>query len=127
MKTRHLIWVRLGVLAAGLLLIASPALVSPAHAQQTKPNITLLVADDLGYGDTGPYGGGEGRGMPTPSIDRLSNEGMTLFSFYAPPSCTPGRAAMQTGRIPNRSGMTTVAFQDQGGGLPAAEWTLGSS
>jgi arylsulfatase len=64
--------------------------------------------------------------MPTPSLDRLAKEGMTFFSFYAQPSCTPGRAAVQTGRIPNRSGMTTVAFQGQGGGLPAAEWTLGS-
>ena len=64
--------------------------------------------------------------MPTPGIDRLAAEGMTFMSFYAQPSCTPGRAAMQTGRIPNRSGMTTVAFQGQGGGLPAAEWTLGS-
>ncbi len=64
--------------------------------------------------------------MPTPNLERLANEGMTFFSFYAQPSCTPGRAAMQTGRIPNRSGMTTVAFQGQGGGLPAAEWTLGS-
>ena len=128
MKVRHLTWPRLGALAAGLLLAAVPWLVSPAQAQAPaqKPNIMLIVADDLGYGDTGPYGGGEGRGMPTPSIDRLSNEGMTLFSFYAQPSCTPGRAAMQTGRIPNRSGMTTVAFQGQGGGLPAAEWTLGS-
>ncbi|HSH93690.1 MAG TPA: arylsulfatase, partial [Roseimicrobium sp.] len=79
-----------------------------------------------GYGDLGPYGGGQGRGMPTPNIDRLANDGITFFSFYAQPSCTPGRAAMQTGRIPNRSGMTTVAFQGQGGGLPAAEWTLGS-
>jgi len=51
---------------------------------------------------------------------------MTFFDFYGQPSCTPGRAAMQTGRIPNRSGMTTVAFQGQGGGLPKAEWTLGS-
>jgi arylsulfatase A-like enzyme len=97
-----------------------------ARAQGDKPNIILLVSDDTGYGDLGPYGGGEGRGMPTPNIDRLAAEGMTLFSFYAQPSCTPGRAAMQTGRIPNRSGMTTVAFQGQGGGLPAEEWTLAS-
>jgi len=97
-----------------------------AQAQSDTPNIILLVSDDTGYGDLGPYGGGEGRGMPTPNINRLADEGMTLFSFYAQPSCTPGRAAMQTGRIPNRSGMTTVAFQGQGGGLPAAEWTLAS-
>src|SRR6516164_2110601 len=64
--------------------------------------------------------------MPTPSLDRMADEGMTFFSFYAQPSCTPGRAAVQTGRIPNRSGMTTVAFQGQGGGLPKAEWTLAS-
>jgi len=97
-----------------------------ASAQSTRPNILLIVSDDTGYGDLGPYGGGEGRGMPTPNIDKMAAEGMTFFSFYAQPSCTPGRAAMQTGRIPNRSGMTTVAFQGQGGGLPAAEWTLAS-
>ena len=98
----------------------------PAAAQEKKPNIILLVSDDTGYGDLGAYGGGEGRGMPTPNLDRLAKEGMQFWSFYAQPSCTPGRAAMQTGRIPNRSGMTTVAFQGQGGGLPAAEWTLAS-
>jgi arylsulfatase A-like enzyme len=97
-----------------------------ARQEGKKPNIILIVSDDTGYGDLGPYGGGVGRGMPTPNIDRLANEGMQFYSFYAQPSCTPGRAAMLTGRIPNRSGMTTVAFQGQGGGLPAAEWTLGS-
>ena len=97
-----------------------------AAAQPSKPNILFIVSDDTGYGDLGPYGGGAGRGMPTPAIDRMAGDGMTFFSFYAQPSCTPGRAAMQTGRIPNRSGMTTVAFQGQGGGLPAAEWTLAS-
>ena len=93
---------------------------------QSKPNIILIVGDDVGYGDLGAYGGGEGRGAATPNLDRLSSEGMTFFTFYAQPSCTPGRAAMQTGRNPNRSGMTTVSFQGQGGGLPAAEWTLAS-
>jgi arylsulfatase len=116
--------------AAGHWFVASLAFVLPlsatAHAQSSKPNILFIVSDDTGYGDLGPYGGGEGRGMPTPSIDRMANDGMTFYSFYAQPSCTPGRAAMQTGRIPNRSGMTTVAFQGQGGGLPAAEWTLAS-
>ena len=99
---------------------------APSNMAGSKPNILLIVSDDTGVGDLGPYGGGEGRGMPTPNIDRMAAEGMTFFSFYAQPSCTPGRAAMQTGRIPNRSGMTTVAFQGQGGGLPKAEWTLGS-
>jgi len=101
---------------------------APVQAQQgaEKPNILFIVSDDTGYGDLGPYGGGEGRGMPTPNINQMAADGMTFFSFYAQPSCTPGRAAMQTGRIPNRSGMTTVAFQGQGGGLPAAEWTLAS-
>jgi len=100
-----------------------------ASAQQAaapKPNIILILSDDFGYGDSGVYGGGPGRGMPTPSLDRLASEGMTFFSFYGQPSCTPGRAAVQTGRFPNRSGMTTVAFQGQGGGLPKAEWTLAS-
>ena len=100
--------------------------VATAAAQPKKPNIVLIVSDDTGWGDLGPYAGGEGRGMPTPNIDRLALEGMTFYTFYAQPSCTPGRAALQTGRIPNRSGMTTVAFQGQGGGLPAAEWTLAS-
>jgi arylsulfatase A-like enzyme len=91
-----------------------------------KPNIILILSDDFGYGDAGVYGGGPGRGMPTPNLDRIANEGMTFFSFYAQASCTAGRAAAQTGRIPNRSGMTTVAFQGQSAGMPAAEWTLAS-
>ena len=114
------------LLAAAIPIALMAALVSPAQAQDRKPNIILILGDDHGYGDIGVYGGGEGRGMPSPNLDRLANEGMQFWSFYAQPSCTPGRAAVQTGRIPNRSGMTTVAFQGQGGGLPAAEWTLAS-
>ncbi len=118
---RSQIFIRATAVAAAAILLAAGSAIA-----QDKPNIVLIVSDDTGYGDLGPYGGGEGRGMPTPNIDRLADEGMTFFDFYAQPSCTPGRAAMQTGRIPNRSGMTTVAFQGQGGGLPAAEWTLAS-
>ncbi|WP_082931922.1 arylsulfatase [Mycolicibacterium setense] len=95
-------------------------------SEKAKPNIVLIVSDDFGYGDAGVYGGGDNRGMPTPHLDQMAEEGMQFMSFYAQPSCTPGRAAILTGRIPNRSGMTTVAFQGQGGGLPAAEWTLAS-
>ena len=128
-----LIWAFAGLVFAAMLGVPTrsnaqtTALLSsvpPAAGQ--KPNIVLIVSDDFGYGDAGVYGGGPGRGMPTPNLDRLADEGMMFFSFYAQPSCTPGRAAMMTGRIPNRTGMTTVAFQGQGGGLPAAEWTLAS-
>lgn len=121
---------RSGATLLGATALMSVAFSCPSYAQAPapaqKPNIIMIISDDTGYGDLGPYGGGAGRGMPTPGIDRLAAEGMTFFSFYAQPSCTPGRAAMQTGRFPNRSGMTTVAFQGQGGGLPQAEWTLAS-
>ncbi|MFC6631934.1 sulfatase-like hydrolase/transferase [Microbulbifer taiwanensis] len=73
---------------------------APAKNAGTRPNILLIVSDDTGVGDLGPYGGGEGRGMPTPNIDRMAAGGMTFFSFYAQPSCTPGRAAIQTGAHP---------------------------
>ena len=92
----------------------------------SKPNIILIVSDDTGYWDLGAYHGGAARGMDTPNLDQMAKDGMMFTDFYAQSSCTPGRAAMQTGRFPNRSGMTTVAFQGQGGGLPAAEWTLAS-
>ena len=59
-------------------------------------------------------------------LDRLAAEGLQFLSFYGQPSCTPGRAAAMTGRLPIRSGMTTVSFPGQGGGLPAAEWTVAS-
>ena len=108
-----------------LIAIMGFILALPAQAAN-KPNIVLIVSDDAGWGDLGAYLGGTARGMPTPNFDRLADEGMIFTNFYGQPSCTPGRAAIQTGRIPNRSGMTTVAFQGQGGGLPKAEWTLAS-
>ena len=124
MKTKNkLLSYGLSLLTAGAALYGVPTSV---QAADKKPNIVLIVSDDFGYGDAGVYGGGANRGMLTPNLDRMAAEGQTFLSFYGQASCTPGRAAMITGRFPNRSGMTTVAFQGQGGGLPAAEWTLAS-
>ena len=122
MKRSNLIKYGLTVLTASTALMGVGGTAQAADAK--KPNIILIVSDDFGYGDAGVYGGGIGRGMPTPNLDKMAQEGMTFFSFYGQPSCTPGRAAMMTGRFPARSGMTTVAFQGQGGGLPTAEWTI---
>ena len=125
-------------LVAVLALVARPALFGTTAVQAadndhtkyktygSKPNIITIISDDTGYWDLGAYGGGKARGMDTPNFDKLAGDGMMFTDFYGQPSCTPGRAAMMTGRYPNRSGMTTVAFQGQGGGLPAGEWTLAS-
>src|SRR3974390_1547488 len=83
-------WVRcVGVAALAVSVFTLAA--ADARAQAKKPNIILIVSDDFGYGDAGMYGGGPNRGMPTPNLDRMANEGMTFFTFYAQPSCTPGR------------------------------------
>ncbi len=71
-----------------------------------KPNILIMLVDDMGYGDPGAFGGGAMLGAPTPNIDRLASEGLKLTSAYATPVCTPSRAALMTGRIPARSGLT---------------------
>ena len=125
-RRRSMNRIALSILPALALGLAAYGTAQAQDAAGSRPNILLIVSDDTGWGDLGPYLGGEGRGMPTPNFDRLADEGMTFTNFYGQPSCTPGRAAIQTGRIPNRSGMTTVAFQGQGGGLPKAEWTLAS-
>ena len=71
-----------------------------------KPNVLVLLVDDLGYGDPGAFGGGAMVGAPTPNIDELAAEGLKLTSAYASPLCTPTRAALMTGRLPARSGLT---------------------
>ncbi|BBO33550.1 arylsulfatase [Lacipirellula parvula] len=71
-----------------------------------KPNILIILVDDMGYGDVGCNGGGAMAGAPTPNIDALAQGGLRLTSAYATPLCTPTRAALNTGRIPARSGLT---------------------
>ncbi|MEX2138556.1 MAG: sulfatase [Pirellulales bacterium] len=90
-----------------------------------KPNIVILFADDLGYGDLGCYGHPSIR---TPHLDRMAAEGLRFTDFYsAAEVCTPSRAALLTGRYPVRSGMCgarRVLFPNSKGGLPPAEITL---
>ena len=70
------------------------------------PNILIFLVDDMGWGDVGAFGGGHLIGAPTPNIDALASGGLKLYSTYSQPTCTPTRAAMMTGRIPTRSGLT---------------------
>ena len=75
---------------------------SPATETATKPNIILILVDDLGYGDLGCYGNETNY---TPHIDRLASEGMKLTDFHSNgPMCTPTRAALLTGMYQNRLG-----------------------
>jgi hypothetical protein len=67
----------LGTVAA-LFSAAGPL---PTRAQDKKPNVVFILADNVGYGDLGPYGGGELRGAPTPRIDRLAREGLRFTQY----------------------------------------------
>lgn len=75
-----------------------------------KPNVIVMMVDNLGWGELGVYGGGELRGAATPRLDELANEGMLLQNFNVEPQCTPSRSAFMTGRRPIRSGTTKVVW-----------------
>ena len=89
-----------------------------------KPNIIYILADDIGWGELGSYGGGKVRGTPTPNLDTLARQGMKFLSHYTEPSCTPTRVSLMTGRIPVRTGLDEVLFPGQTKGLVAEEYTL---
>ena len=64
-----------------------------------RPNVVVILMDDVGWGDFGCYGGGVAVGAPTPNVDRLARDGLLLTSCYSEPSCTPTRASIMTGRL----------------------------
>ena len=73
-----------------------------------KPNVVIILADDLGYGDLGCYGHPT---IKTPNLDKMAAEGLRFTQFYsAAEVCTPSRAALMTGRYPIRSGMAHNQF-----------------
>ena len=97
---------------------------TPAAAQQQRPNILFILADNVGYGDTGAYGGGELRGAPTPRIDRFASESLRLTQFLVEPGCTPSRAALMTGRYSIRMGLSLIVVAGSPNSLPASEVTM---
>ena len=106
-----------GITSAWVLGAAPPA----------KPNIVIILADDLGYGDVGCYGQQK---FKTPYLDRMAAEGARLTQFNTPmPFCAPTRASLMTGRYPFRCGLTQNPAPDGGPqadalALPASELTL---
>ena len=95
-----------------------------ARAALRPPNIVLIVADDLGFGDVGAYGSS----LSTPNIDKMASEGMLFRQVCAPSSvCSPSRAGLLTGRYGARVGVPDVLYPNSDDGLAANEMTLASS
>lgn len=92
-----------------------------------RPNIVLILMDNVGYGEPGCYGGGVIRGAATPRIDALATEGLRLLNYNVEAQCTGSRAALLTGRHPIRSGTHTLPIDLTLDGLTQWEVTLAES
>jgi len=96
---------------------------TPALAQAKKPNILVIMGDDIGMWNIGAYHRGLMAGR-TPNLDKLAKEGMLFTDYYAEASCTAGRANFITGELPIRTGMTTVGQAGAKVGIPAEASTI---
>ena len=105
---------RLGRMAASVAVAALVSAAGAAMAQDNRPNILFILADNLGYGELGSYGGGATRGAPTAAPDHMASEGLRLTNMNMETQCTPGRSSMMTGRFAIRSGTYGVPS----GGVP---------
>jgi arylsulfatase A-like enzyme len=109
------------VIVVGLAFIACPT-----FAQEKKPNIVVIMGDDIGIWNIGAYHRGMMAGR-TPNLDKLANEGMLFTDYYAEASCTAGRANFITGELPIRTGMTTVGQAGSPIGIPAQAVTIATA
>lgn len=109
---------KFAVLTFGLSLFAVPEI---GAVPADKPNIIFILADDMGYGDIGPFGSTINR---TPNLDRMAKEGMKLTSFYAAPVCTPSRAQFLTGCYAKRVSLPQVISPRSKIGLNTNEVTV---
>ena len=111
-----------GVIGAAIVLALAAA--QPALAQE-RPNVVFILADNVGYGDMGPYGGGKLRGMPTPVTNQLAREGLRLTQYLVEAACTPSRAALMTGRYSIRDGLSLAVIPGTPNTLPGDAYTMG--
>ena len=95
-------------------------------AAADKPNIVVIMGDDIGWFNIGAYHQGMMAGK-TPNLDKLAAEGMRFTDYYAEASCTAGRAAFVTGELPIRTGMTTVGQAGAPVGMPAQAMTIATA
>jgi len=119
----------LKTVAAVFVVTAVVAMIAaPAGAQTTgkKPNILVIMGDDIGWFNIGAYHQGIMSGK-TPNLDKLAAQGMRFTDYYAEASCTAGRASFITGEIPLRTGLTTVGQAGADVGLPAQAATIATA
>ena len=113
------------LLSGMLVMVIALSLTATAQAADTKPNVVFILADNVGYGDLGPYGGGESRGAPTPRIDQLAREGLRLTQYLVEPGCTPSRAALMTGQYSIRNGLSLIIVPGSPSTLSKGAITMG--
>src|SRR5438067_13480871 len=100
--------------------------VSNVFAQDKKPNIVVIMGDDIGMWNIGAYHRGMMAGR-TPNLDKIAKEGMLFTDYYAEASCTAGRANFIMGELPIRTGMTTVGQAGASVGIPAEACTIATA
>ncbi len=119
--------IAVGALAVAVSFAAASAATTHAQAAGTKkPNIIVIMGDDVGWFNIGAYHRGIMSGK-TPHLDKLAAQGMMFTDYYAEASCTAGRANFITGEIPLRTGLTTVGQAGADVGLPAQAATIASA
>jgi len=95
-----------------------------SRSDDDRPNVIIIYCDDLGYGDLGCFGAED---IATPNIDHMAEAGIRFTEFYsASPVCSPSRAALLTGRMPQRMGINGVFFPESYTGMPLKEITIAS-
>src|ERR1051325_7088508 len=113
-----------GTIGLGLLASLASMMIAPASAQpQPKPNILVIMGDDIGYWNISAYNRGM-MGYRTPNIVRIAREGAIFTDYYGQQSCTAGRAAFITGQSPIRTGLLKVGLPGAPEGLSEKDPTI---